>query len=753
MSDFPTSTAAPSYFPGHKMYDMPPDKMTREQYQRMIGEQCLEYAIHRFSQFRARQIQKMNSLYNRYNGVINEVEFNHINKTYNSDNLVRYKDYRLAKNKIDLLVGEFLLRERMFKVFSMNPDARSELIDNFHFQIGLKNVSSEIGKLRKNGVPILDGMEPLQMDDDAIFDMLSSKRKNNVIMQLLLEKGMEQEDIFVKLASNLKDIAISSECYGKVYIDAAGYTRYREIDPRDRLAEETDRDPFLLRSPYLGERRLMFPHDIYANWEFTPEEKRKLEEDIANFRGSSSNGTATISRYNGFQWVANQLQVETYTIEWLAVEPVIIKETPRKLGGVLKSEMSFDYYQRKGKQIRNEVKNGKYKIRVYPLAYLWEASRIGRSITKNVRVVPDQSRDNSNPFLANYSYKSLVFGTHDGVRISVLNALDHLSELYNLTWLSIRRELNKAKGKLLAYNRAMLPAGKQIEQVIGRMVNDSIIDLDTSTDQAQFSGGAQSLANFLKEFDLGLSQNFPQMLELKREIERTSEVLIGVGGPREGRTPASMTATNAVNQIQISRTSTEYLFTMHHQFCKKVIKDMLQKLKITYGQHHPEEARRLLGDKMAMYLQNTKELFLDDWDAYITDGRKEMEIRDMMREWFPQAVNAGELRVEDAMEAAMKESIDMAIGVLRKGRQLMEQQRQQEAQMASQEKQNITQAQLGAAAEQADQERKFKVFMEMLKALLEQGKITQQAMNDYTVMAQEMIGTQPEASNQMEMIG
>ena len=43
--------------------------------------------------------------------------------------------------------------------------------------------------------------------------------------------------------------------------------------------------------------------------------------------------------------------------------------------------------------------------------------------------------------------------------------------------------------------------------------------------------------------------------------------------------------------------------------------------------------------------------------------------------------------------------------------------------------------------------------MEMLKALLEQGKITQQAMNDYTVMAQEMIGTQPEASNQMEMIG
>lgn len=101
----------------------------------------------------------------------------------------------------------------------------------------------------------------------------------------------------------------------------------------------------------------------------------------------------------------------------------------------------------------------------------------------------------------------------------------------------------------------------------------------------------------------------------------------------------------------------------------------------------------------------------------------------------------------------MKESIDMAIGVLRKGRQLMEQQRQQEAQMASQEKQNITQAQLGAAAEQADKERKFKVFMEMLKALLEQGKITQQAMNDYTVMAQEMIGTQPEASNQMEMIG
>ncbi|MFZ7153827.1 MAG: hypothetical protein ACO1HP_08620, partial [Bacteroidota bacterium] len=179
--------------------------------------------------------------------------------------------------------------------------------------------------------------------------------------------------------------------------------------------------------------------------------------------------------------------------------------------------------------------------------------------------------------------------------------------------------------------------------------------------------------------------------------------------------------------------------------------DFLQKIKISYGHHHPEEARRLLGDKMAMFLENTKDLFLDDWDMYITDGRKEMEIRDMMREWFPQAVNAGELRVEDAMEAAMKESIDMAIGVLRKGREVMERQRQQEAEMASQEKQNITNAQLTAAAEEADKERKFKAFMEMLKTLLEQGKITQQAMNDYTVMAQEMMSAQP-ASDQMAIM-
>lgn len=751
MSNNATTAAPPAYFPGHKMYETPPEGYTVQQYQHMLGVQCLEYAIHRFSQMRARQLRKINSLYNRYNGVINEAEYNYINKTYSTDNVVRFKDYRLAKNKIDLLVGEFLLRERMFKVFSLNPDAKSELLDNFYFQVGLKQVAPEIQKLRQNGVPIMDGMEPLQMDDDAIFDFLSSKRKNNVIMQLLLEKGIEQEMMFNKLASNLKDITIASECYGKVYTDAAGYTRYREIDPRDGLFEEADRDPFLMRSPYMGERRMMFPHDVYANWELTKEEMKIFKEELDFHRGNSANGAVATSRYNGYQWIANQLQVETYTLEWMAVEPIIIQEKPMPMGGIRKVEMSYDYYQRKNKQIRNEVKNGKYKIRVYPIAYLWEATRIGKSITKNIRPVPNQSRDTSNPFLCNYSYKGLIFGTHDGVRVSILNALDHISELYNLNMLAIRREINKAKGKAFAYNRAMLPPGKQIENILSRLINDGIIDLDTSTDAAQYSGGAQSMANLLKEFDLGLTQSFPQLLELKRELERTSEILVGVGGPREGRTPASMTATNAVNQIQISRTSTEYLFTMHHEFCKRVIKDFLQKIKISYGHHHPEEARRLLGDKMAMFLENTKDLFLDDWDMYVTDGRKEMEIRDMMREWFPQAVNAGELRVEDAMEAAMKESIDMAIGVLRKGREVMERQRQQEAEMASQEKQNITNAQLTAAAEEADKERKFKAFMEMLKTLLEQGKITQQAMNDYTVMAQEMMSAQP-ASDQMAIM-
>jgi hypothetical protein len=743
-------TTPPVYFPGFKMYDEPPEGQSIESYQKFLCQSAISYAIHRYNSLRNYQLLKINQLYNSFNGLINEKQFSYIDQTYGKDNLVRYKDYRLARTKIELLTGEWLTRERYNKVKSINPDAETSLYNDFSFQVGLKHAGPELQKLRQNGVNVLPGMEPMDIDDESIFEMLSTKRKSSVVMQYLLDKGINSERVWTKLANTFTDTAIAAEAFFKTELDSAGYARAREVDPREALFEESERDPFLQRSPYLGERRMQFIHDIVAQEGLTEDEYKILTSEMETARSSSLSSTTQMRR-NGYQYLNKQLAIETWHLEWMAVKPLFIIEKPDKIGGTQKKMLGDKYYNDNRSQIEKDVKKGKYKIRSYPLAYVWETSLYGRNVFKGMCEKRNQIRDTSNPFLCEFSYSGLLFRTHDGVRVSIMNTLDHVGELYNITMLHIRRELNKAKGKGIAYDRAFLPEGKRIEDVISRMINDGVIDVDTSTDKAQFAGGAV-LANMLKEFDLGLSNSFQQLIMLKQELERTTDVLTGISNSRQGHTPASMTATNAVNQIAVSRTSTEYLFHMHHEFCKNVVMKFMKCLQISYGYYHQDEAKRLLGDKAAMFLNEIKSMSLETFDLEITDGRQETEIRQMMREWFPQAINTKEMRVVDAMEASLAGTIDEAIGIAKKGWELIKKNESENAQMNNQAKNEQVQTIQAAQKDNLQEERKFKAFMEMLKYLLESGKITQEAMNEYSIMAEQLMQAGPEAQPQQAQI-
>ena len=746
MQDNSSQIPVPSYFPGFQMYDEPPEGMTIADYQQLLCKQCLLYAIQRNNSIRKTQVDKINKLYNSFNGLINEAQYNHLDQSYGKDLMVRYKDWRLGRTKIELLTGEWLTRERYNTVESLNPDAQSELFENFTFQVGLKHAKPEIEQLRKNGVDVLPGMQPMDLDDEDIFDMLQSKRKGTVVMQKLLDKGLITSQIWTKLANTFTDLTIASESFFKTEVDSAGYARVEELDPREMMFEESDRDHFLEQSPYIGSRKVKFLHDIIAKHGLTKSEYESLKAELENSKGGSGNLNGARLR-SGFQMVNNQLGIETFNLEWMAVKPLFIVEKPDKIGGSHKKMLSDNYYRQNRSKIEQEVKLGKYKIRAYP----WETDMIGPDIFKLMREKPNQTRSISNRFLADYSYTGLLFRTHDGVRVSILNILDHVGELYNITMLHIKRELYKAKGKGIAYDRALLPEGKRIEDVISRMINDGVIDIDSSTDKAQFAGGSV-LANMLKEFDLGLSNNFQQLIMLKQELERTTDTLTGISNSRQGQTPASMTATNAVNQIQVSRTATEYLFHMHHEFCKKVLKKYLKCLQISYGYYHQDEAKTLLGDKAAMYLDKIKNIPLDTYDIDITDGRKESEIRQMMQQWFPQAINSGEMRVVDAMEASMAQTIDEAVTISRKGWELIKKY-EQDSQQANNEAQGQQMQQMQQMQDASlHEERKFKAFMEMLKYLLDSGKITQQAMNEYQMMAQDLMASGQPAQPQQAAI-
>ena len=97
-------------------------------------------------------------------------------------------------------------------------------------------------------------------------------------------------------------------------------------------------------------------------------------------------------------------------------------------------------------------------------------------------------------------------------------------------------------------------------------------------------------------------------------------------------------------------------------------------------------------------------------------------------------------------------TIDEAVGIAKRGWDLIKKNEAENDQANNQAKSEQMMQVQAMQKENLDEERKFKAFMEMLKYLLESGKITQQAMTEYTIMAEQLMGAGQPAQAQTAQI-
>ena len=669
-----------------------------------LVKQALDYASGKFAsrQARLKEIQKG---YDSFNGVVTEDDKKILSK-YKSgnDSKTPYKKYRLGRSKMKQIHGEFLEISLDPSVYTVNPDAHNRKMESYMEKMGLLHAKKHIEKQREMGYSSMAGMK-LPESKEGILGASSFKLINELAMQSILNDKMINEPIIDVFFENWKDMSICSELFCRVERDNNGLETIRYIHPKHWLAEESVFDPFLERSPFKGEVRPMYPHEILANrnWNISKEDREKLK------KGEYSSDDETTDSYI----VGDKRTMNVYSIEVKTYDPAYFKiSTPKNGGYPLEVEIPGKTYRKDKAKIDRDVKNGKYKIKVYDREVIWELVKIGTDIYLKAKKLNDTIVFYRNGKLtAESSYTGFLFNTTDGARISLQDVLLDYEQIYDDIRFRINRELKRIKGKLLVLDQAFMETDK-ISSLVEKITEDGIVTINSA--HAMDQGLDPRSALGVSEYDLGNSQALPILMAQAMDIERLVDKVTGMNDNRQGLTKATTTATTNINNIQASRSMTYDMFFFMGKYISRVLMKLIQKAKLNEA-YNSDYREFIYDEQIKQYIKLTKEFSLDHYGITITDGKREKEAMAKAELFFPQEINAGMLRSKDVLRFFTKSSFVEALKVLDDAAREMTAFQQSQSQQAIDQKDRSDQMRMKMAEDDREDSQAHDTDMEVLR--------------------------------------
>jgi hypothetical protein len=675
---------------------------------------------------RDRVINMIQKNYDSYNGNVQDKKIKYLTDRYGSTVKGEFKTFKLGKNKVDLLAGEFLIQPLKQSVATTNIDAVSKKMEQAIVMKGAISAKKEIEFLKKDlGINLLEGMEIPEANDPDLEKKINPKTKNEIIMNKLLSDYIKRQNLKDELYKNIMDLIISAECFGKNEILADGKCIYRRIDPRYAIYEEVDSDTFLENTPIIGEHRPMTVNQVLTNyWQDLGEEGRKQIKELSKNPGS----TQSYDKHIKYDDRGNITTMNVTSIEWFSVRAEYVKISPntKNPNDPYKKDISAEEYEKNSEKIKKDIEKGKYKIEETYKTDLWEATMIGENIVTRCRRKPYQYRNQNKIGDTKYSYTGLLFNNHTGSRVSIQEMLDNISFLYDVTWYQITKELGKYKGKVFVYDLGALPNNKSLIKVLSEITNDGIITVNSAADQNR--GQRDIDITGIKEVDLGLSNSFQTLFNLLVTLENAANKITGLNENRQGDIAASSTVTNAQSAIKASRTISEPLFYFFRRYVEEVMLKLACDLKLSTvffntGVEH------IIGDSALNYLKITQDFAFDDYGVYISDGGKEVELKERLMSLAGVALNSKELRFQDLIKLSMTETVAESLEVIEKGFEEMERIKKEMQQSQSENEQSMQQYAEEKEIERREDQQQHEKDLEILKHQLKTGSMREEYQN------------------------
>ena len=663
-----------------------------------LAKKAIDFAIDTYEGQQSLR-QELNKMYDSYNGIVDPKAHESLTKPFGKRLKTKYIHYNYGLNKVKTLVGEFLSSPMDPTVETIDDEQVNKKYEKFLEHKAMLDIKPQIQLAQEQGYDVFPGMMEQMENEKDFLAPNNFKTENEVVLTKYLKKKIQSERLKLKFKQNIIDGICTCLLCGKVET-LNGIDSVRRISPTLAMFLEYETEGFFDESPYLGEKRYMFKHQIIKEFNITDKEELKKLQDW----GDKPNDYL---RDKSFQYKNGALLYPVYTIEFKTIANSVYLKIDRSAEVPYIREIDEKEYL---DILRITEKNKNYKvepIRLY-IEEVWEISRIGADMYKRIQRVVKQANGTENKKLrAKYNYVFFGMDNVEGMRIPIQSVIAKLDNSYNDVQFLINKEVKKPSGSALGINMGFIAkeAGTY-KDVMTELTDDGTIRFNTASEGNKFNmeGKSEQALSGVNVGDKG--RVLDVLLRLKMDIENSVDRITGITRGRSGNEYATTTATTSNNNLESSRTVTYDFFYQSKIYFDEVMTRLCEKGKLNMIENNPDLFGGIFSDEEFNFIRATSDIPLENFTAYINDGRKELHIMDKIEALFQGDINSGQLRSKDVARFYLADSLFEGLKVLDKAwaeiQQVSQQNNQSKEQLMLQQEQERTK-QLQADREDAQQ--------------------------------------------------
>ena len=651
----------------------------------------------------------LKSLYDYYNGVIDEEDYNYVLKPYGKTRKnfpSKLRNYPIIKPIIDLLLGEKSKRPLEYSVTVQNADSIS-LKEQALKDLMLQNIKVQfIQELASKG----ELEAPEQMEEPKLPKQIEEEFNRSYVDQRAI-KGqaalsylMYFNEIYDKLQKQWFHFLVAGECYSHKGV-RRNEPFYEVINPLD---VDYDKDPdidFVEDADWAIIRKYSHAStiiDAYGEY-LSDEQILNLEnpthtsaEAYLLYRAEASGADDNIYR--------NRL-IEVVTVYWKSRKRVgFVTYTDAETGNL----ESFDVEE--GYKIPQDLKDFGAKLDWEWVNEVWEGTRIDGLYYINIRPCPNQRNSLDNPSVCKLPINGRKYSDINSQNVSLVSLGIPYQLNYNIYKYRLELAIARSKDIVAQFDINMIPKNWDMDKFMYFVEGTGIAWVDYNKEGIQLSPQHQSV------LDMSI-KTISQYLTLLEAIMVEWEKLSGVTRQRQGQMGTYEGKSTSQQSIVQSSHITEDLFRKFSHFEERELRGLLDYSKEAW-----------INGKKAMYVMPDGTLsnvdieplthMESEYGIFVSDSGKEMDKR-MKIEGLAQAAVQNGMPMSSIVSIFESDSFSQIkdkIIQAEKSAEQLKQAQEQAMQQQEQQKIELQQQQLQQVAIDKEKDRQVQIEKALIAA-------------------------------------
>ena len=651
----------------------------------------------------------LKSLYDYYNGVIDEEDYNYVLKPYGKTRKnfpSKLRNYPIIKPIIDLLLGEKSKRPLEYSVTVQNADSIS-LKEQALKDLMLQNIKVQfIQELASKG----ELESPEQMEEPKLPKQIEEEFNRSYVDQRAI-KGqaalsylMYFNEIYDKLQKQWFHFLVAGECYSHKGV-RRNEPFYEVINPLD---VDYDKDPdidFVEDADWAIIRKYSHAStiiDAYGEY-LSDEQILNLEnpthtsaEAYLLYRAEASGADDNIYR--------NRL-IEVVTVYWKSRKRVgFVTYTDAETGNL----ESFDVEE--GYKIPQDLKDFGAKLDWEWVNEVWEGTRIDGLYYINIRPCPNQRNSLDNPSVCKLPINGRKYSDINSQNVSLVSLGIPYQLNYNIYKYRLELAIARSKDIVAQFDINMIPKNWDMDKFMYFVEGTGIAWVDYNKEGIQLSPQHQSV------LDMSI-KTISQYLTLLEAIMVEWEKLSGVTRQRQGQMGTYEGKSTSQQSIVQSSHITEDLFRKFSHFEERELRGLLDYSKEAW-----------INGKKAMYVMPDGTLsnvdieplthMESEYGIFVSDSGKEMDKR-MKIEGLAQAAVQNGMPMSSIISIFESDSFSQIkdkIVQAEKSAEQLKQAQEQAMQQQEQQKIELQQQQLQQVAIDKEKDRQVQIEKALIAA-------------------------------------